>query len=133
MGSTLKSIVLIIILLGAIGVASYFTVKRTKPDEEQLGYTAILMCTNPRCKKVFEGKIIAGRPPPFRCKYCGKMSAYRAVRCQNCGEIFAKIEGGDQTSPDYEEGALECPECGYDKFDLVESMEEVRQSTSRTK
>jgi DNA-directed RNA polymerase subunit RPC12/RpoP len=132
MGSTLKSVLAIIILLGTIGIFSYFAVTRSKPEpEEGRGYTAILMCTNPACQKIFPQRVIAGQAGPYRCKYCGRKTAYRAVRCDNCGHIFpynvqeVSTEFGPQQI-----GTTECPECGYDRFTRVQSMEEVKEGAA---
>ncbi len=133
MGSTLKAIVVLVLLLGIIGVASYYAVTRSKPDEEKgRGYTAVLMCTNPACKKEpFPQRIIAGRRPPYKCKYCGKKTAYRAVRCDNCGAIFPYIV--QQVTTEYgpeEVGTSECPECRYDRFTLIRSMADLKKSAA---
>ncbi len=132
MGSTVKTIVLLVVLVGVIGVATYFAVERTKPDEEGLGYSTVLMCTNPACAKIFQGRIIAGQPPPFRCRYCGKMTAYRAVKCLDCEKVFALIVREDPSRPESEEiRTEECPECRSSDFQLVQSMDEVKGSGSQ--
>ena len=129
MGSLLKSVVVILVLLGIIGLASYFAATRGKPDEEGIGYTAILMCTNPACKKEpFPQRITAGKKPPYTCKYCGKKTAYRAVRCDNCGEIFPFIVRQVSTDLGTQEVPIsECPECGYDRFTLIRTMAELKK------
>jgi DNA-directed RNA polymerase subunit RPC12/RpoP len=136
MSSTLKSILVIALLVAVITVASYHAIKalkRRSPEEEGMGYTAVLMCRDPECQKVFEGRIIAGQPPPYPCKYCGKMTAYRAVQCQRCGKIFPNIVPSDPTRPGVEElRTRECPYCGSTRFDLVDSMDQVRKSLPGT-
>lgn len=132
MASVSKSIVTIVILLGVTSAATYFAVTRTKPDpEEERGYTAVLMCSNPECEKVFSQTIVAGQPAPYPCKYCGKKMAYPAVRCENCGRVFAyHVEeiftdfGIEQT------GTTECPDCGYEFFTRIKSMEEVKKAAA---
>lgn len=132
MGSTLKSILVLVILLGIIGVASYFAVTRSRPEpEEGRGYTAILMCSNRACQKVFPHRVIAGQPGPYRCKQCGRKTAYRAVRCDNCGQIFPYHvrEVSTESGPE-QIGTTECPGCGYDRFTRVQSMEEVKEGAA---
>jgi hypothetical protein len=133
MGSLLKSILVLAVLLGIIGLASYYAVTRSKSDDEEgRGYTAILMCTNPACKtKPFPQRIVAGRRPPYKCKYCGKKTAYRAVRCDNCGEVFPYVVREVATEHGLEEVAIsECPECRYDRFTLIRSMAELKESAA---
>jgi hypothetical protein len=130
MSSTLKSILVIVILLGIVAVASYFGASRSKPEpEEGRGYTAVLMCSDPECQKVFPQRVIAGQPGPYKCKHCGKKTAYRAVQCDKCGQIFpydvrevSTEFGREQT------GTTECPKCGYDRFTRIQSMKEVKES-----
>ena len=129
MGSTLKSILVTVILLGIVSVASYFAVTRSKPvPEEGRGYTAILMCGAPACQKTFPERVIAGRPGPYKCKYCGKKTAYQAVRCDNCGQIFPYNvrEVSTEFGPE-QVGTTECPGCGYNRFTRIQSMNEVKE------
>lgn len=132
MSSTIKTIVILALLAGVIVAASYSIVKRAKPKEEGMGYTAVLMCANPDCKKVFEGRVIAAQPPPFKCKYCLKMTAYRAVRCANCGTVFPNVVREDPTRPESEELKVRCPECGYDRFNLIQTLKEAETPTPKT-
>lgn len=133
MASATKSIVTIVILLGVISAFTYLAVTRTKPDpEKERGYATVLMCSNPECEKIFSQTIVAGQPAPYPCKYCGKKTAYPAVRCENCGHIFAyHVEeiltefGVEQT------GTTECPECGSEFFTRIKSMDEVKKSAAR--
>jgi len=124
-----KGLVIIVLLLGVIGVASYFATTRSKPDEEGMGYTAILTCTNPACrKKPFPQRIIAGERPPYKCKHCEKKTAYRTVRCDNCDAIFPDIIRQVVTRLGTEEDrSSECPECEYDRSTLIRSMKEVKE------
>jgi DNA-directed RNA polymerase subunit RPC12/RpoP len=120
-----------IILLGITGVATYLAVTRSKPEpEEGRGYTSILMCSNPECQKVLPQRVIAGHPGPYKCKHCGRKTAYRAVRCDSCGQIFSYNvqEVPTEFGPEPEQtGTTECPACGYDKFTRIQSMEEVKK------
>lgn len=132
MNSTAKTIITLVLLVGVIAAASYFAVKRSKPDEEKLGYTAVLMCSNPECGKAYEGRIVAGTPPPFVCKYCGKKTAYRAMRCVDCGTIFPLIVQEDPTKPESEEiRTQECPECGSIDFEIVPTKAEQEEAAKQ--
>lgn len=130
MASATKSVVTIVILLGVTSAGTYFAVTRTKPDpEEERGYAAVLMCSNPECEKVFSQTIVAGQPAPYPCKYCGKKTAYRAVRCDNCGHIFAYNVQEVQTEFGVEQtGTTECPECGYEFFTRIKTMDDARKA-----
>ena len=129
MGSTSKSVLTMIILLGIIGVAIHLAVTRSKPEpEEGRGYTAILMCSNPACQKIFPQRVIAGQPGPYKCKHCGRKTAYRAVRCDSCGQIFAyNVQEVPTGSEPERTGTTECPACGYDGFTQIRSMEEAKK------
>ncbi len=129
MGSASKSVLTMIILLGVTVVAAYFALTRSKPEpEEGRGYTAILMCSNPECQKVFPQRVIAGQPGPYKCKHCGRKTAYRAVRCDSCGQIFAyNVQELPTESGTEQTGTTECPVCGHDKFTRIQNMEEVKK------
>jgi len=134
MNSTVKTVVILVFLVAVIAVASYYAVKRSKPEEEGMGYRAVLMCANPNCLKQFEGRIIAGKPPPFLCKYCGKKTAYRAMRCLNCDAIFAHVVREDPTRPESEEEVTqECPECGSRYFKIVPTKAEREEAEKKAK
>jgi DNA-directed RNA polymerase subunit RPC12/RpoP len=134
MNSGLKTLVILVLLIGVIAAASYLAVKRSKPKEEGMGYTAVLMCSDPQCGKQFEGRIIAGQAPPFVCKYCGKKTAYRAVRCLNCGAVFPYIVHEDPTRPESEEVVTqECPECGNRSFEIVPTKAELKEAEKKKK
>lgn len=129
MDSSAKTVVILVLLVGVIAAASYFAVRRSKPDEEKLGYTAVLMCANPDCKRQYEGRIVAGTPPPFVCKYCGKKTAYRAMKCLDCSAIFPLVVQEDPTKPESEEiRTQECPECGSRYFEIVPTKAEQKEA-----
>ena len=132
MGSLAKTIVTIVLLVGVIAAATYFAVKKSKPAEEGLGYEAVLICSAPGCGKVFEDRVIAGKPPPFRCKRCGKMTAYRAVKCSDCGKTFPLVVREDPTRPESEEiRTEECPNCGSRSFGLIQTKEDAEKAKPR--
>ncbi len=134
MNSSVKTVVILLLLVAVIAVASYYAVKGGKPEEEGMGYRAVLMCADPQCGKQFEARIIAGKPPPFVCKYCGKKTAYRAMRCPNCDAVFPHIVREDPTRPESEEEITqECPECGYRYFEIVPTKAEIRRAEEEAK
>ena len=129
MNSTVKTVVILVFLVAVIAVASYYAVKRSKPEEEGMGYRAVLMCAHPNCQKQFEGRIIAGHPPPFVCKYCNKKTAYRAMKCPDCDAIFPQIIREDPTRPESEELVTqECPECGSPRFEIVPTKADLEKA-----
>jgi len=82
-----------------------------------------IQCNNPSCKAIYqmdkvdylkeiEQKVranpLASQTPALVCQKCGKESAFRAVKCENCGKIFfyGAVPGD---LPD------RCPDCKYSK------------------
>ena len=85
-----------------------------------------MLCTNPDCGKDYEmskndfrqkvrematgpdarlGPM--GQMPPLTCEYCGKESVHKAIKCEQCGEIYIPDRSVRTSYPD------KCPECGY--------------------
>jgi ssDNA-binding Zn-finger/Zn-ribbon topoisomerase 1 len=128
MDSNLKGIAVVLVLLGVIGVASYFAASRSKPDEKGLRHSVIVMCSRPECGKVSSQRILAGQPPPFACPRCGRNTAYRAERCLECGTVFPYVVQETVTEDGVETfETSECPQCRSPDFQLVRSMSEVKK------
>ena len=88
-----------------------------------------MLCTNPDCGKAFEmsrsdfqekmtdmtgpgGRMgPMGQMPAFTCTSCGEESAYIAIKCKQCGEVFVRGSSGRDDYPD------KCPACGYSDFE----------------
>ncbi len=132
MGSNLKGIVIVLALGGVIALASYHAAKHSKKEEKGPGYTAILMCSDEACGKVFPQRITAGQPPPYVCKRCGKKTAFRAVKCRECGHVFPYIvqEVMTEEGPPERIETSECPQCRSVDFVLVRSMDELKGARS---
>ena len=90
------------------------------------GGSVQMLCTNPDCSKDYEiskndfrqqVREIAtgpnarlgsmGQMPPLTCKYCSQESVYKAIKCDQCGEIYIPDRSVRTSYPDT------CPECGY--------------------
>ena len=97
-------IILIIIIL----VALSFIVKQAIPKKYY--YTADLKCES--CGEVFQQKIASGTTFPVKCPKCRKKTAYRAIKCLDCGEIFTihPTRPGEMPHPEME--MPKCPKCG---------------------
>jgi ribosomal protein S27E len=54
--------------------------------------------------------------PAMPCKECGHKSAYRAVKCEKCGEVF---EYGSRPGKFFDR----CPKCGYSKMAVERGAE----------
>jgi DNA-directed RNA polymerase subunit RPC12/RpoP len=68
-----------------------------------------MICSNPECGNIFQQRLVTKDVlPKLRCPKCKLVTAFRAVQCQNCGEIFG-------LDPDRKPDAftdLRCPKCG---------------------
>jgi len=95
-------------LLLIAGVAAlFFSVKSTKRPTE-FYYTPTLICTNFDCQHLFKKKLSTRNVyPHLSCPLCKQQTAYRAVRCRNCGEVFPLIQQQDE-NPTI---GLICPNC----------------------
>ena len=98
----------LVILIVIILVALSFIVKQAMPKKYY--YTADLKCES--CGAVFQQKIAAGTIFPVKCPKCGKKTVYRAVKCLDCGEIFAVHPPKLEEMPYPEMMMPKCPKCG---------------------
>ena len=57
--------------------------------------------------KYLQENMTGSSPPPLPCQECGEKGAYRAVKCESCGNIFYYGASGPQAFPD------KCPKCGF--------------------
>ncbi len=98
----------LLILIIIIIVALSFIIKQAMPKKYY--YTADLKCES--CGAVFQQKIASGTTFPIKCPKCGKKTAYRAVKCLDCGTIFTihPPKPGEMPSPEME--MPKCPKCG---------------------
>ena len=89
-------------------VALFFIIKQAMPKKYY--YTADLKCES--CENVFQQKIASGIILPIKCPKCGKRTAYRAMKCLACGEVFTihPPKPGEMPSPEME--MPKCPKCG---------------------
>jgi len=95
------------------------------------GESLWIKCTNPACgasyaldqkeyfRRIEEKKranpalVMLPTAPPLTCRQCGKETAFRAVKCEKCGNIF--LYGARKgKSFDF---ADRCPQCGYSKIE----------------
>src|SRR3989339_1032905 len=100
-----KKVMGIVIIVLCLTVAGALFLKRSSkasdiPNEFQ-GKVVWLECRNPECKATYEidkyeyykwsennRSPMALSAPPMECKQCGKKSAYKALKCEKCGETF---------------------------------------------
>ena len=100
------------------GLITFSTMRAGESDIEQVrGQTVLMKCNE--CGASYEMDkadyytfVRANldpenqRIPPLKCKECGSKSAYKAVECGKCGEVFF-----ENTVPN--DFADRCPECGF--------------------
>ena len=125
MDPVVKRKIMIGIIAGCFCLALVITLFSRSGGERTMGPVQML-CTNPDCGKAFEmsrsdynkkmeemagrGRIgLMGPAPTFACPYCGEESAYIAIECEECGEVFVMnyVDRNDYSD--------RCPECGYSK------------------
>jgi len=113
----------VIVCLVVAGIITYATRSGGGGEDfsEFQGQTVWLKCANESCGQAFEmdkaeyykknNEYMAENPtamiaPSFKCPECGEQTAYKAVKCNNCGHIFFPVQkGGDF--------ADRCPKCEY--------------------
>ena len=74
----------VVILVLIILVALFFIIKQAMPKKYY--YTTDFKCES--CGEVFQKKIAGGTTFPIKCPKCGERTAYRAMKCLECGEVF---------------------------------------------
>ena len=83
-----------------------------------------MLCVNPKCGQAYElsekelsdvmsesrsgGMPMPMETPVFKCIKCNEKSAYIAMKCEKCNNVFV---------PDYQNPAVfdKCPKCGFSK------------------
>lgn len=125
MKNTIYVVVIALCLILAIVI---FVKSRSKGpsgiDSIQAGEMVWVMCNNPDCKAIYQMEKkdyyleieektrknpLASRLA-INCKQCGEESAFRAYKCEKCGQFF--FQGA--VSGDLED---RCPECGYSQME----------------
>ena len=117
------------VMIGTIVVcltaAAYITFFRGGGEDEGLmrrdiaeDATIWVKCVNTRCGDTYEMNEIEYREfqrqhlaedtePGMTCEKCGKASAFEAIKCPKCGNVFISGESGPGELPD------RCPKCKY--------------------
>ncbi|PIV63959.1 MAG: hypothetical protein COZ37_03860 [bacterium (Candidatus Ratteibacteria) CG_4_10_14_3_um_filter_41_18] len=103
----------VVTLILVILVALFFIVKQAIPKKYY--YTADLKCES--CGNVFQQKIAAGITFPIKCPKCENKSAYQAIKCLDCGEVFTMkpvpiAPGAPEEMMPPEMEMPKCPKCG---------------------
>jgi PHP family Zn ribbon phosphoesterase len=110
-----------LILAGAITFAMRSNVYSSIPELK--GHIILLKCSDPNCAFVSEmpareyyvsvvqeqKRTNSMTNSGLTCKKCGKNTAFRAIKCEKCGNIFFfdSAKFGDFTD--------RCPKCGFSK------------------
>ena len=104
------------------GFVTFTTMHKSSRHLNKLkGQTVWLKCQNPKCNHSFEMDMKdyyvqlqnncssnVTRASALLCPKCGERSAYEAVKCEKCGNIFLV----NRTKRDYFD---RCPKCGFSK------------------
>jgi DNA-directed RNA polymerase subunit RPC12/RpoP len=103
----LGAILAIVLFVGAVSALVY---RVTSTRRQKTFYsTTTMICTNPECGKIFQQRLVTRDVfPKLRCPHCKLETAFRAVQCQNCGEIFG-LDPARKPDPVTD---LRCPRCG---------------------
>lgn len=92
-----------VVLVVLLAVAIWLMVRSLIP-QRQVEYQQVVMCTHPDCGYIFWITTDPTTQPPYECDKCHLKTAYLALRCVECGEIFPQTG----TAADEE---LHCPKC----------------------
>ena len=126
MDEEMKKKVTIGIVVGCIAIAVAITVitnwgggSAGPKNEGQMQF----LCINPKCGHAFEASgdeinkrrgegLSMAEMPPTKCPQCGQNSAYFAIKCEKCGNVFI---------PNYENAKEydKCPKCGFSKSEQM--------------
>ena len=125
--------VIVVCLAAAVGITFWQRSGSSGPgfsDDEKVW----IKCNNPDCgaeyqmgkKSYFEAieknfDPDAETAPPLKCEKCGKLSAYRALKCPYCGTVFIRGIMGQNDLPD------RCPKCRRSE------TEEIRKERLRSR
>ena len=120
-----KKPMMIGIIVVCLSVAAYITFSGGEVEKEVIaeGATIWMKCANIKCNggtTVFEmdlqeyrdfqkDNILEETTPGAICPKCGKPSAFEAIKCPSCGNVFLLDEAGSKEFPD------KCPKCQYSK------------------
>jgi hypothetical protein len=77
-------------ILGAVAVLALLYAgtrlrRQVFPTGDDGGTTIDILCT--KCRARYRASV-EGKPP-WRCARCGEQTAFRALKCANCGTVFA--------------------------------------------
>ena len=125
MDDVLKKRLMIGITIGCLVLAIGITIKINSGGSSSGSTGPIqMLCVNPKCGQAFElsekefsdmmsqnpggGMPMLMETPVFKCTKCNEKSAYIAMKCEKCGNVFV---------PNYQtpDGFDKCPKCGFSK------------------
>jgi predicted RNA-binding Zn-ribbon protein involved in translation (DUF1610 family) len=127
MDEDMKKKVAIGIAVGCIviaGAIAFMTTRSGSSDSKTKEGQVQFLCINPKCGNAFEASeeklnklrgdgISMADMPPIKCPKCGQESAYVAIKCEKCGNVFI---------PNYDNPAEydKCPKCGFSKREQMQ-------------
>ena len=111
-----------LVLVAIIVIALIFIIRGMAPKKYY--YTGTFGCEE--CGVIFEKKLdVARQKFPIKCPECGKMAAYRAVQCMDCGHIFVHKPFEPTEEKPYGPRVMPtCPECGSYNIGLIRKKSE---------
>lgn len=143
MDAAKKKPVMIGIIVVCFGVAAFITFRGggVKPVVIAEDATTWMKCVNLKCNggnTVYEMSLKEYRDfqkehsaeettPALICSKCGKGSAFEAMKCPQCGNVFIAGESGPQDFPD------RCPKCKYSALEEAKNKEQPSKSSKPSK
>jgi ribosomal protein L40E len=128
---------IIVACLVLAGVVTYMTSRGGNSGLEAFkGQSQWVKCANQNCGAAYEldkkkyielvqeetrRNVDATGPVAIVCETCGEQSAFRAEKCEKCGEVFFYGAAGPSDFSD------RCPKCGYS------AMEEERKQAQQNR
>jgi DNA-directed RNA polymerase subunit RPC12/RpoP len=112
----LGAVLVVVFFVGSVSALVYRIASTTR--QKTFYRSTTMICTNPDCGKIFQEQFVTREVfPKLRCPDCKLKTAFRAVQCRNCGEIFG-LDPDRKPNPITD---LRCPHCGSLEINLDSS------------
>lgn len=119
----LGALLAIVLFVGAVSALVYRITTTTR--QKTFYRTTTMICTNPECGEIFQRRLVTRDTfPKVRCPHCKLETAFRAVQCRNCGEIFG-LDPDRKPDPVTD---LRCPQCGSREINFDSSALDLSEA-----
>jgi len=117
-------LIMVVITVVCVSAAGFIIFRSTAPKNklsEFAGQQTWVLCVNPKCKATYQTDLKAyyeemEKKGPFhmemegvKCQKCGQLTAFKAIECPQCKNIFRPGSAGREDFHD------RCPKCKYSK------------------